>query len=85
LTLYYVINFTFFLLKKNQALLGASQIIELAIETLNKALPPPPPSVTNLRQSESSSKQAAVSSMRIEALRNRGKANSEDDGSVGKL
>jgi 23S rRNA U2552 (ribose-2'-O)-methylase RlmE/FtsJ len=33
-----------------QALRGASQIIALAIETLKKELPPPPPSVNEIRR-----------------------------------
>ena len=63
---------------------GASQIIELAIETLKKELPPPPPTVAELRKSESSAKQKAVSDGRLDAIRNRGKPSIEE-GPVGKL
>lgn len=66
---------------------GANQIIQLAIETLRKELPPQPPSVNELRRSESLAKQQLVSAARLEATRNRGKPFSEGagGGKVGKL
>ena len=68
-----------------QALRGAAQIIELAIETLKKELPPAPPSVKELRRAESASKQSVVSQGRLEGIKNRGKPKSEEDSSVGRM
>jgi hypothetical protein len=68
-----------------QALRGAAQIIELAIETLKKELPPAPPSVKELRRAESQAKQSVVSQGRLEGIKNRGKPKSEDDNSVGRM
>merc|ERR1712167_506941 len=53
------------LLEEVAALRGASQIINLAIKTLEQELPPKPPTVAELRRSESASKQALVSSLRL--------------------
>ena len=49
------------------ALRGAAQIIDLAVETLKKELPPPPPSVTELRQMESKAKQEGTAQICIRA------------------
>jgi len=73
------------LLKSLPALRGASQVIELAIETLKKELPPVPPSVNDARRSESLAKQQAVSQLRLDAIRNRGQPSSEGESVVGKL
>ena len=72
-------------LKSVAALRGAAQIIELAIETLKKELPPAPPSVKDLRRTESVAKQSVVSQGRLEGIKNRGKPKSEDDSSVGRM
>ena len=73
-------------LKSVSALRGASQIIELAIETLKMELPPPPPSVNEMRRSESLAKQQLVSQGRLEGIKNRGKPKSDsDDTGVGRL
>lgn len=72
-------------LKSVAALRGAAQIIELAIETLKRELPPAPPSVKDLRKTESTAKQSLVSQGRIEGIKNRGKPKSEDDSSVGRM
>jgi hypothetical protein len=69
-----------------QALRGASQIIDLAIETLRKDLPPPPPSPSELRQTESQAKQDVVTKLRLAAIRNRGKPiSTTDNNTVGRL
>jgi len=73
-------------LKTITALRGASQIIELAIDTLRMELPPKPPSVNELRRSESLAKQQLVSQARLEGIKNRGKPKSNDeDSGVGRL
>eukprot|EP01036_Dinobryon_divergens_P027893 gene27893-36747_t len=72
-------------LKNIAALRGANQIIQLAIETLRKELPIQPPSVNELRRSESLSKQQLVSAARLETTRNRGKPFSEGSEKVGKI
>ena len=68
-----------------QALRGASQIIELAIETLKAELPPPPPSVNEIRRTESLAKQQLVSQSRLDNIRNRGKPKSDEESVVGKI
>ena len=74
------------LLKSVPALRGAKQIIELAVETLNRELPPPPPTVAELRATESAAKQEMVREMRFAAMRTRGKpASGNQDTSVGRL
>lgn len=73
------------LLENVSALRGASQIIELAIKTLSDDLPPPPPSVDEIRRTESASKQAAVSEMRLDAIKKRGQPNTDAETSVGRL
>lgn len=73
------------LLENVSALRGASQIIELAIKTLRDDLPPPPPSVDEIRRTESASKQAAVSEMRLDAIKKRGQPNTDAESSVGRL
>lgn len=73
------------ILKSVAALRGASQIIELAIETLKAELPPPPPSVNELRRSESKQKQQLVSQIRLDAIKNRGKPQGNEDDVVGRL
>ena len=72
-------------LKTVAALRGAAQIIELAIETLKKELPPAPPSVKDLRRTESAMKQSVVSQGRIEGIKNRGKPKSDEDNTVGRM
>ena len=72
------------LLKNIPALHGASQIVELAIETLKKELPQPPPSVNEIRRTESSARKEAVSQLRLLAIQNRGNP-TEDENPVGKL
>lgn len=64
---------------------GAAQVIELAIETLKKELPQAPPSVNQLRRSESVQKQSAVSESRIQELKKRGQPKSEDGNVVGRM
>jgi len=73
------------LLENVAALRGASQIIKLAIKTLRDDLPPPPPQVDEIRRSESASKQAAVSEMRLDAIRKRGQAQTDAESSVGRM
>ena len=74
------------ILKSVSALRGASQIITAAIETLKAELPTPPPSVNDLRRSESSSKQKVVSQLRLDKIKNRGKPTGDDSSSdVGRL
>ena len=73
-------------MKSVSALRGASQIINAAIDTLKAELPPPPPTVNDLRRSESSSKQKVVSQLRLDKIKNRGKPTGDDSGSgVGRL
>lgn len=72
-------------LKNVPALRGAKQIINAAIETLQLALPPAPPTVQQIRQGDSSSKQQLVSQMRLQATRNRGKPKSTEENPVGRL
>ena len=72
-------------LKSFSRMIGANQIIQLAIETLRKELPIQPPSVNDLRRSESLSKQQLVSAARLETTRNRGKPFSEGSEKVGKI
>ena len=67
------------------ALRGANQIIELAIKTIKSELPPAPPSVDELRRTESSSMQALVSSMRLEAIKKRGQPAENSEDAVGRL
>jgi hypothetical protein len=64
------------------ALRGASQIIELAVKTINNELPPAPPTVDELRRTESASMQAMVSSMRLDALKKRGEPKTDAQDSV---
>jgi hypothetical protein len=73
------------ILKSVAALRGASQIIELAIETLKAELPPPPPSVNEMRRAESKQKQQLVSQVRLDAIKNRGKPKGSEDDGVGRL
>jgi len=73
------------LLKSITALRGASQILELAIETLQRELPPPPPSVQELRSAETSAKQAAVAKMKLAALRNRNQPKAPSESIVGRM
>jgi len=73
------------ILKSVAALRGASQIIELAIDTLKAELPPPPPSVNDIRRAESKQKQQLVSQMRLDAIKNRGKPQGSDDDNVGRI
>ena len=74
------------ILKSVSALRGASQIINAAIDTLKAELPPPPPTVNDLRRSESSSKQKVVSQLRLDKIKNRGKPTGDDSASgVGRL
>merc|ERR1711998_165738 len=72
------------ILKSIPALRGASQIIELAIDTLKQELPQPPPSVNEIRRSESTARKDAVSDMRLKAIQNRGKP-AEEPNPVGKM
>ena len=72
-------------LRNVPALRGASQIIELAVETLEKELPPAPPSVNELRLMESTAKKEAVSASRLQGIRNRGKPKDNESSTVGKL
>ena len=74
-----------FLLFLLQALRGATQIINLAIETLQKELPPVPPTPQELRMTESQAKQEVVTQLRLNAIRNRGKPVSTTDNTVGRL
>ena len=66
-------------LKSVPALRSASQIVELAIETLQKELPSAPPTVNEKRGAESKAKQEAVSAGRLEKIAKRGKPSPEDD------
>eukprot|EP01041_Mallomonas_annulata_P000183 gene183-314_t len=67
------------------ALRGASQILELAIETLQRELPPPPPTIAELRATESASKQQAVAKMKLAAIRNRNQPKAPEESVVGRL
>lgn len=71
-------------LKDVPALRGAAQIIQVAVETLNKELPPAPLSVTQMRGKESSEKREAISAGRLDAIKKRGKPTSEGT-SVGRM
>lgn len=64
---------------------GASQIVDLAIETLNQELPPPPPTVSEARRLESLAKKEEISKARLESIRNRGQPSAEGESVVGKL
>ena len=71
-------------LKSVPALRSAIQIVELAIETLQRELPSPPPTVNEKRGAESKAKQEAVSAGRLDKISKRGKPSAEDD-AVGRL
>ena len=71
-------------LKSVPALRGAAQIVELAIETLQKELPEAPSTVSEKRASDSKAKQEAVSAGRLDQIAKRGQPTPEDD-SVGRL
>jgi len=73
------------MLKSITALRGASQILELAIETLQRELPPPPPTVSEMRSAESAAKQAAVAKMKLAALRNRNQPKKAEESVVGRM
>lgn len=73
------------LLTSVSALRGARQIIELAIETLKKEIPPAPSTVSEAKRAESSSMRQSLSQSRLEAIRNRGQPAGEEDSVVGKL
>jgi len=75
------------LLKSVSALRGTSQIVEVAIETLQKELPPMPPSVREMRGFESKTQQEMRRQMKLDATRNRGKTTAQMpvDSKVGKL
>lgn len=59
------------MLKNVTALRGATQIIELAIETLRKELPPPPPKPQEIRLRESKESQRKMNDLRLGKIRNR--------------
>lgn len=61
------------LLTNVAALRGASQIVELAVETLKKELPAMPPTVAEIRAFESKAKSEMISKMKLDGIRNRGK------------
>ena len=71
-------------LKSVPALRSASQIVELAIETLQRELPDAPPSVNEKRAAESEAKRESVSAARLNKIATRGKPTPDDD-SVGRL
>ena len=71
-------------LKSVPALRGASQIVDLAVETLRRELPPAPPAVNDIRREESKGKREAISAGRLDKIRNRGKPTEEGD-AVGRL
>jgi hypothetical protein len=73
------------LLSNNAALRGAQQIIELAVETLKREIPPAPPSVNEKRRAESSKLQKEVSEKKLEATRNRGMPFKEGESVVGRM
>lgn len=73
------------MLKSIAALRGAKQILELAIETLQRELPPPPPTVNELRAAESAAKVAAVAKLKLQAIRNRNQPRSFEESYVGRL
>lgn len=71
-------------LKSVPALRSASQIVELAIETLQRELPDAPPTVNEKRAADSETKREAVSAARLDKITTRGKPTPDDD-SVGRL
>merc|ERR1711871_703068 len=71
-------------LKSVPALRSASQIVELAIETLQRELPDAPPTVNEKRAAESEAKRESVSAARLDKIATRGKPTADDD-SVGRL
>jgi len=68
-----------------QALRGASQILELAIDTLQAELPPPPPTVREMKSNESSARREEVSKMRLQAIRSRNQPKQIGESVVGRL
>lgn len=72
-------------MKSVPALRGAAQIVDLAIETLKKELPPAPPSVNDLRREESRSKREVISTGRLDKIKNRGKPTDEGASPVGRM
>lgn len=60
-----------FFLVFSQALRGAQQIIEVAIETLKQDLPPPPPTVEELRAMNSKILTKKVEDERLNAIKYR--------------
>jgi len=68
-----------------QALRGANQIIKVAIDTLQRELPPKPPTIADLRKTESDAKKEAVAKLRLKALRIRNQPYTPDESPVGKL
>eukprot|EP01039_Chlorochromonas_danica_P001791 gene1789-1957_t len=73
------------LLRNVAALRGAAQIIDLAIDTLRKELPPHPPSPLELRQQESEQRQKVTSARRLDGIKQRGQPPSNGEEAVGRL
>lgn len=67
-------------------LMGSSQIVDLAIQTLKKAMPTPPKSVSELKEIQSRISRAEVEQSRVEFGSNRARPKlPEDKNYVGKL
>lgn len=69
------------LMKNVPALRGAAQIVEIAIETLQRELPPAPPSVNDIRLSESKGKRESISAGRLDKIKSRGQPDGVTTGS----
>jgi hypothetical protein len=66
---------------------GTRELIEDAIETLRRKLPPAPPSVQELVQQETRAKMLAVEALRLNEIKKRNKPStpsSKKEGVVGK-
>jgi len=72
-------------LRSNAALRGAQQIVDLAVETLMKELPPAPASVNEKKRAESAILSKQVSDLKLEATRNRGQPFKEGESVVGRM
>jgi hypothetical protein len=73
------------MLKNVAALRGATQIIELAIETLSKKLPPVPPKPQEMRLKESMDAQKRMNELRLSQIRNRMTPFAGKEETVGRL
>ena len=73
------------LMKSIPALRGAAQIVEIAIETLKRELPPAPPSPNEIRGEESKMRRESIGAGRINKIKQRGAPSGNEDSGVGRM